>query len=184
MSLLPGRILPQTEKFGTTDSNGDVTIEKNWWLLLYNLCQQTLGTGAGLPADALIDLESADADAIDSDAIALRQPIANLAVDSPDLGGTVDLVPALLLAQDGLLADPIATAQPSAAISPSGSPFTYTAPFNGSVIVTAGSVSDIAIVRQGTSIETGVTVGQFMLSRLDQLVVTYSMAPTMTFLPT
>jgi hypothetical protein len=52
------------------------------------------------------------------------------------------------------------------------------------VIVSGGSVSAISIKRQTATIATGLTVGQFALSRLDQLIVTYGSAPTMAFLPT
>src|SRR5581483_10885447 len=77
MSLLPGQILPQSVPFGRVNEEGALTVDVNWWLFLYNLSQKTLGNGSGLPADALIDLESADTDAIDADAIALRQPLSN-----------------------------------------------------------------------------------------------------------
>lgn len=90
MSLLPGQILPPTEPFGKVNPDGTVTIDKNWWLLIYNLCLQTLGNGNGLPADALIDIESTDVDASGTDAATLRAPIAE----------------ATILATDNMLADP------------------------------------------------------------------------------
>lgn len=195
MSLLPGTMLPQSDPFGIVKDASDqeigkVTIDKNWWLLIYNLVKNTLGTGQGLPADALIDLESADGDALDSDAVALRLPIANtsmfvmqpsdVVVSSSDLP---DIARALLLAQDPLLPDSPAIAQPVAVISVGASPFTYKAPAAGSVAVTGGTVSIIAISRQGTSVTTGLTAGLISLSRFDSLVVTYTVAPTMTFIP-
>ena len=189
MSLLPGQIISPDVPLGRADQTGLVFIEHDWFLLVYNLCLQVLGNGSGLPADALIDLSSADTDAIDSDAVSLRLPISNNSVQvSADLTPTSydlpDIARALLLAQDPPLQDVPALAQPSAAIAPTGSPFSYTAPFNGSVIVTSGTVSHIAIKRQGVTIDTGLTVGPFALSQADQLIVTYSGAPTMTFLPT
>lgn len=90
MSLLPGQILPPTEPLGRVNADGIVTIDKNWWLLLYNLCLQILGTGTGIPADALIDIETTDVDASNTDAAALRAPV-NVAT---------------LLATDNLLPDP------------------------------------------------------------------------------
>lgn len=92
MSLLPGQILPQSAILGRVNADGTVTIEQNWWLLLFNLCLQTLGTGAGLPADALIDLESVDIDAVGTDSAALRQPLSNallLAQQLDDLSADV-----------------------------------------------------------------------------------------------
>jgi len=209
MSLLPGQILPPSTSLGQVNDNGSVTINHDWWLLLYNLSLQVLGNGTGLPADALIDLQSVDADAIDADAIALRSPLANALVqaiqpsdvvvglkDLPDLqralllaqdallpDPTPDLQRALSLAQDGLLPDSAPLAQPVSAITVGASPFTYTASFAGSVAIT-GSVTSINFKRQGTSVATGLTTGVLPVCRFDQLVVTYpGAAPTMTFIP-
>lgn len=189
MSLLPQQIIPPTEPLGQVNASGQVIISTNWWLLLYNLWLNTLGTGAGLPADALQDLESADLDAIDADAISLRQGLSNALVWAQDPQRQItsadlpDIYRALLLAQDPFLPDPPATAQPVSSITPTGSPFTYTAPFAGSVAITAGTVSAIAIIRQTTSVATGLTTGLIPVSRGDQVKVTYTGAPTMTFIP-
>lgn len=73
---------------------------------------------------------------------------------------------------------------PTSSISPSGSPFTYTAAMAGQVIVNGGTVSAIALSRDGTNFFTlGVTQGIFLLKPQDELKVTYSGAPTMTFVP-
>ena len=42
MSLLPNQILPPSESLGRVNPDGTVTIDKNWWLLLYNVCNRTL----------------------------------------------------------------------------------------------------------------------------------------------
>jgi hypothetical protein len=188
MSLLPGQMLPQTEPLGTVNENGTVTLSTNYWLLFYNLCLQVLGTNnSGLPSSALQELASADTDAIDADAITLRRPVSNLetrqADYTPSSSELPDIARALLLAQEPLLPDPQPRAQPVATITPTGSPFTYTAAFDGTVVVTGGTVSALALIRQGTSIALGITTGPVPLSRLDQLQVTYSGAPTMNFLP-
>lgn len=189
MSLLPGQILPATEPLGKVTPDGTVTIEKNWWLLLYNLCLQILGTGNGIPADQLIDLLSADTDAIDADAIALRQGLSNALIWAQDpprqltSADLPDIFRALLLAQEALLPDPTPRAQPTQSITVGASPFTYTAPFDGTIISTGGTVSAIALIRQGSSVATGLTAGLIPLSRLDSLQVSYSVAPVMTFLP-
>ncbi len=64
-----------------------------------------------------------------------------------------------------------------------GSPWHYTAPNNGTLIVSGGTVSNIAITRGTTTIQTGVTAGAFTLDLNDTVAVTYSAAPTLTFLP-
>lgn len=190
MSLLPGQILPYDVPIGQANEDGRVTIDHDWWLFFYNIGLLVLGTQGGLPASALQELAALDSDATDSDAIALRRPISNLEVRAHDLTDRVlstsdlpDLYRALLLAQDALLPDPQPRAQPAVAITPTGSPFSYTAAFDGTVIVTGGTVSAISLTRQGTSVATGITTGLFPLSRLDLLQVTYSGAPVMTFLP-
>lgn len=64
------------------------------------------------------------------------------------------------------------------------SPFTYSAPVKGSVIVSGGTVSAIAFSRDGTTFyATGQTAGMFALNAQDRLRVTYSVVPTMTFVP-
>lgn len=190
MSLLPQQITPPTEPIGKVNEAGEVIAETNFWLLLYNIWLNTLGTGSGLPADALIDLESTDLDAVNTDAIALRQPINNALLQAMQPSDVVvglddlpDLQRALLLAQDGIIPDPQPRAQPAQSVAIGASPFTYTAAFDGTVVVTGGTVSAIALIRQGTSVATGLTSGLFPLSRLDQLQITYSVAPTATFLP-
>lgn len=189
MSLLPGRVLPQTEPWGRVSEDGKtVIIDKNWWLWCYNISLQVLGTGAGLPPSTLVEISAADTDAADTDAIALRQPIQNLNAQFPDAPQTSadfpDIARALLLAQDGFLVDPAPQAQPVTALTVTASPFTYTAPFTGCVVVTGGTVSLIQLIRQGVTIATGLTTGFIQVSRLDQVQVTYSGLPTMTFLPT
>lgn len=184
MSLLPGRILPQSESLGTVNADGTVTIDHNWWLLFYNLCLQVLGISAGsIPADALIDLESVDIDAVGTDITAVQRSTWNALLASADHLMEVSPDIARLLAQDTLLPDPIPQAQPVVTITVGGSPFTYTASFAGTVVVT-GAVTSLTFKRQGTSVALGLTDGVFPLSRADQLVVAYSSTtPVMTFIP-
>lgn len=62
------------------------------------------------------------------------------------------------------------------------SPFTYTASQGGFVILTGGTVSAVHFFRTA-SYTTGQTSGLFPLSNGDQLIVSYSGLPTMTFIP-
>lgn len=73
----------------------------------------------------------------------------------------------------------------TASITVGSSPFTYTAAQTGQVIVKGGTVSKIEFSRDGgtTFFDIGVTAGMFLLNAQDQLKVTYSGAPTMTFVP-
>lgn len=191
MSLLPGRILPATETFGRADKDGNVTIAKNWWLLLYNICLQTVsaqGGGGGTPSVPSVEVITVDPDVVDADATSLRQQLANLGVQSESVASATseypDIARALFLAQDCSLPDCAPLAQPAVSIAVGASPFTFTAPFSGSVAVSGGTVSALAIVRQGVSVPTGVTAGVLAVSRFDAVTVTYSAAPTVVYLPT
>jgi hypothetical protein len=63
----------------------------------------------------------------------------------------------------------------------SASPFTYTAPRGGFVIVSGGTVSAIAISRTTVFYATGLTSGTFTLSKNDKIKVTYSGLPSIIF---
>ena len=69
------------------------------------------------------------------------------------------------------------------AVTPTGSPFTYTAGRKGFLIVQGGTVSAVAFSRSGTFYTTGQTQGVFPLDQNDQLKVTYSAAPILTWVP-
>jgi hypothetical protein len=56
MSLLPNQIIPQTMPFGTVNDDGTVTIEHDWWLLIYALCEQILANGSGASTLSLAEL--------------------------------------------------------------------------------------------------------------------------------
>jgi hypothetical protein len=60
------------------------------------------------------------------------------------------------------------------------SPYSYTAPAPGVVVISGGTVS--AVTRRGINV--GVTGGQVLVQTGDVVTTTYSAVPTMTFLPT
>lgn len=69
-------------------------------------------------------------------------------------------------------------------IIPTGSPFTYQALLRGYVIIQGGSVSQVSFSRTPAIFyNTGQTSGMFSVNLGDSLKVTYSMAPTMVFVP-
>lgn len=187
MSLLPGQILPQSQPIGKVQPNGDVVIDKIWWLLLYNIVQNSIGTGGSVPDSALEIVEDVAIDAVATDGLqSHRETVNALLQDDATLDSSLtnrDLTNVLLQAQDTPLQDPAPRAQPAQSVTLPGSPFTYTAAFDGTLVVTGGTVSAIALIRQGTSVATGITTGLFPLRRLDQLQITYSVVPTVTFLP-
>lgn len=69
-------------------------------------------------------------------------------------------------------------------ISPGVSPYEYSAPVKGSVILSGGTVSLVEFTRDGsTYYDTGQTSGMFALNAQDRLRITYAVVPTMTFVP-
>ena len=69
-------------------------------------------------------------------------------------------------------------------VTPGLSPFTYTATVKGELIVQGGTVSMIQRSRTlGTNYNLGVTQGPISLNAGDSAVITYSVAPTLTFFP-
>lgn len=74
---------------------------------------------------------------------------------------------------------------PIAAITPGASPYTYTAPAAGSVVITGGTTSSIQLKRGATTISIGTTTpGVVPVSAGDQVITTYSVVPTaMSFVP-
>jgi hypothetical protein len=69
-------------------------------------------------------------------------------------------------------------------VTPKGSPYTYTAPRGGILVVNGGTIASIQMARSGTFYPTGVTSGSFSLAQNDKLLFTYSVAPQLVFFPT
>lgn len=69
------------------------------------------------------------------------------------------------------------------AITPTGSAFSYTAPADGLVVVSGGTVTLIEYGRSASFYLLGLIAGSFAISRGDVIRVTYAVAPTMTFIP-
>lgn len=62
------------------------------------------------------------------------------------------------------------------------SPFSYTTPDDGFVLVQGGTVSAISITRK-SAYATGLTAGMFPVGRGDILIVTYTGSPNMVMFP-
>jgi hypothetical protein len=69
-------------------------------------------------------------------------------------------------------------------VSVGASPFAYTVPTYGNIIVSGGTVSSITITRPGgAQVSVGATAGMFAVQAGDVITTTYSVAPTITFIP-
>jgi hypothetical protein len=173
-SILPNQIIPEAVPF----VNDDGTNNHNWWLFLYNLGQQVLGnsgsTAAAFAAQVNADL---DADVDQTDSLYLVRRVANLEKQISDaLPDPIDSR-ALLLAQDGLLADAAPRAQPVIVLTPGVSPWVYQATADGTLVLVGGTVSLVGLSRDGTTFYT-VPQGAIPMSRLDQVKTTYTVVPT------
>lgn len=62
------------------------------------------------------------------------------------------------------------------------SPYSYTAPSGGWIVVRGGTVSAIQYTRSVTTL-TGLTAGIFPVGQGDVLIITYTVLPTVTFFP-
>ena len=63
------------------------------------------------------------------------------------------------------------------------SPYSFAVPANGSFVVSGGTVSLIQLTRGRATVGLGVTSGIFPASTGDTFKITYTVAPTVTFLP-
>lgn len=65
------------------------------------------------------------------------------------------------------------------------SPFTYTMPAKGFLLIAGGTVSLVEFSRDGiTFYSYGATVGQFHANSADRIRITYTVIPTVTMVPT
>ena len=185
---LPNQIPPQSTPVTMEGVGGRQVFETNGWLFLYNLASQVVANQGGEAVFSPgLNIPMIDSDVFDTDSLLASRQALNaqmlIGLDA-DAGPTPrDLANALLLA-DNLLPDPTPRAQPVAAVTVSASPFTFTAPANGTLAVTAGTVSVISVIRQGVTVATGLVTGLIPVSRLDQVQITYAVLPTVNFLPT
>lgn len=71
-----------------------------------------------------------------------------------------------------------------ASVTVTASPFTYQAASKGFMVVQGGTVSLIQFTRDGvTNVTTGQTSGCIPLCQGDSVIVTYSILPTLTWVP-
>lgn len=72
---------------------------------------------------------------------------------------------------------------PIATVAPTGSPFAYQASESGDLLVKAGTVSDVSLTRGSVTVSTGQTSGFFPMALGDTITVTYTVVPTLYFVP-
>lgn len=142
MSGLPTKIPPQNLAIGEKGPDGQLYMQFDWYLFLYNLALQVFSTQSGtIPSSPSDFLEMANLFAQTADVPQTYHGIANL----------------FALHGVGALPEPLPVAQPVQSVTPGASPFTYTALSNGVLSVTGGTVSAVSIIRQGVSVATGIS---------------------------
>jgi hypothetical protein len=84
----------------------------------------------------------------------------------------------------GYLAQLAGAPGPIVAVPASPSPFAYKAPSNGTLAITGGAVSSITLARARVSgVNVGFTSGSVAVAANDVVTITYSVAPTINFIP-
>lgn len=73
--------------------------------------------------------------------------------------------------------------QPAASVTPGASPYSYTANSAGTLVISGGTVSSVQVTRGRTTIGAGMISGMFPAQQGDVFIITYSVVPTITFLP-
>lgn len=68
------------------------------------------------------------------------------------------------------------------AVAPGASPFAFTASTIGHLLITGGNVSAVALVRGAASVACPLS-GFIPMAGKDSVVITYSVAPTLNFIP-
>jgi hypothetical protein len=76
----------------------------------------------------------------------------------------------------------LTAARKIAAVSPGASPFTYTATTIGNLLITGGNVSAVLLTRGLQSAACPVS-GFIPMAAKDSVTITYTVAPTLTFVP-
>ena len=69
------------------------------------------------------------------------------------------------------------------AITPGASPYTYRAQQEGTLSIVGGTISAISLTRAGVSVSLAVSTPMIPLSPGDAVTITYTVAPTLKFIP-
>ena len=72
---------------------------------------------------------------------------------------------------------------PIQAVTPGASPYTYTAPQYGTLAVSGGTVTAITLTRAGITAAIGILAGLVPVATGDKVTITYTVAPTINFIP-
>lgn len=104
-----------------------------------------------------------------------QTPNANVPIADPQTGTVNDAWKAFFQSLSG---------SPAAerVVQPSGSPFVYTAPSTGHLVV-QGALVGLSLIRGRTTIPVSPGLAMIPLSQGDRAVLTYSAAPGLVFLP-
>jgi hypothetical protein len=204
---LPSRIPPQGVTFCAPGPDGRILVSLDWYLFFLNQASQVFGQDGSPLSDQsnalmMAGLDEGPAglssatnlaqnalalqfDDSPADPAAVRLALNALAAQGdPDPAPTLrDQLNALTAALDDLLPDPVPLAQPAAAITLTGSPFTYPVRFDGAVAISGAGVTLVSVIRQGVTVPTGIVVGLVPVRRGDSVQITYAGAPVANFLP-
>ena len=77
----------------------------------------------------------------------------------------------------------VAAAAPIDVVNAGASPYSYTAGFPGNLLIQGGTVSNLTLTRARVSISLSATSGFVPLAQGDIVDITYSVIPTLWFIP-
>ena len=81
------------------------------------------------------------------------------------------------------LAQMVAQPGPIASVTVGASPFAYKASESGHLLIIGGTVSAVSLNRGRVTVVTGQTAGFFPMALGDTITVTYTVLPTIKFIP-
>jgi len=76
----------------------------------------------------------------------------------------------------------VAAASPIASVDVGATPFSYRAGSSGTLLISGGTVSAVSLTRSGTTVSLG-TVRSVLMANNDVVTISYSVVPTVDFIP-
>jgi hypothetical protein len=160
-------------------SNPDGTLTPEAYRSLQSLLDRVGGTLGDQGADSFGD--------INGDPTQTSVNVAYTDVTQPATGDSVFEMLAQSLTADNLsemVLQPVERPTSAAeTVTPGASPYTFTANRDGFLIVQGGTVSRIDYIRLASTVQIGVVAGLFPVQLGDGIKVTYTVVPTVTFIP-
>ena len=157
------------------DSEGKLTLEA------YRALMALYGRAGGSFGDQGIDVFASTAQESDekSTPIEMISQPASIGFDYPDMPQppTAESLLHEMVFQPEVIGGAIQT------VTPGASPYTYRTQLEGSLSVVGGTMSALSLTRAGASVSLATSTPMIPLSQGDAVTITYTVAPTLKFIP-